>query len=444
MKILVIGSGGREHALVRKLAAEGTAREVISAPGNPGMATIGRTIPIDVTDINALVSLAEHERITLTVVGPELPLSHGIVDAFDARGLRIFGPTRAAAQLESSKAFAKAFMSRHGIPTARYRVCESAPAAYKVLESGELGLPVVVKADGLAAGKGVVIAPDEASARAAVAEAMEERRFGDAGAAVVLEECLTGPEVSFFALADGREAQPLGTAQDHKRAYDDDRGPNTGGMGAFAPSPLVDEAMESRIMREIVNPVIDGMRHEGRPYRGVLYAGLMLTCAGPKVIEFNVRFGDPEAQVVLPRIAGELAPRLGAAADGRLDPDPVALTPDKHVGVVIASEGYPASGPTGLRIAGLDRASGMDGVCVFHSGTRYRDEGRRDVVTAAGRVLTVVGRGATYQDAIDRAYAGVAAIHFEGMHYRRDIGRKALSLTEQRINRSTDQPPLTR
>ena len=426
MKILVIGSGGREHALARKLAAERPVREVISAPGNPGMAAVGRTVDIDVTDINALVSLAEHERITLTVVGPELPLSHGIVDAFEARGLRIFGPTRAAAQLESSKAFAKAFMSRHGIPTARYRVCDSARAAYHVLDSGELGLPVVVKADGLAAGKGVVIAPDIASARAAVAEAMEERRFGDAGAAVVIEECLTGPEVSFFALSDGVAAQPLGSAQDHKRAYDDDRGPNTGGMGAFAPSPLLDDAMESRIMREIVNPVIDGMRGEGHPYRGFLYAGLMLTCAGPKVIEFNVRFGDPEAQVVLPRIATALAPRLASAANGALDPDPVAFSRDKHVGVVIASKGYPASGPTGLVIAGLDRASELEGVSVFHSGTRFRDERRRDVVTAGGRVLTVVGRAETYHEAIDRAYAGVSAIHFEGMHYRRDIGRKAL------------------
>ena len=426
MRILVVGGGGREHALAWKLGREAGVPEVISAPGNPGIAAVGRTVNIDVTDINALVSLAEHDRVELTIVGPELPLSHGIVDAFDARRLRILGPTRVAAQLESSKAFAKSFMSRYGIPTARYRVCESAAEAYGVIESGELGLPIVVKADGLAAGKGVVIAPDAESARAAIAAAMEERRFGDAGAAVVIEECLTGPEVSFFALCDGTAAQPLGSAQDHKRAYDDDRGPNTGGMGAFAPSPLVDDPMQSRIMREIVNPVIDGMRREGHPYRGFLYAGLMLTCAGPKVIEFNVRFGDPEAQVVLPRVAGALAPRLASAAEGKLDPEPVTFTSDKHVGVVVASKGYPASGPTGLPIVGLDRASELDGVSVFHSGTRYGDAAHR-VVTAGGRVLTVVGRGDTYENAIERAYAGVSAIHFEGMHYRRDIGRKAVS-----------------
>jgi phosphoribosylamine--glycine ligase len=425
VRILVIGGGGREHALAWKLSAEEDVREVVSAPGNPGIAPLGRTLNIDVTDINALAAFAEHERIELTVVGPELPLSHGIVDVFEARGLRIFGPTRAAAQLESSKAFAKAFMSRHGIPTARYRVCDSAAAAYSVLDSGELGLPVVIKADGLAAGKGVVIAPDAAAARAAVSAVMEERRFGDAGSSVVIEECLEGPEVSFFAISDGVSAQPLGSAQDHKRAYDDDEGPNTGGMGAFAPSPLVDDGMQSRIMREIVHPVVDGMSREGYAYRGFLYVGLMLTCAGPKVIEFNVRFGDPEAQVVLPRIAGSLAPRLASAAGGALDPHPVAFTEDKHVGVVIASKWYPASGATGLPITGLDHAAALDGVAVFHSGTRYSDERRREIVTAGGRVLTVVARGETYQRAIDRAYSGVALIHFDGMHYRRDIGRKA-------------------
>jgi phosphoribosylamine--glycine ligase len=425
VKILVIGGGGREHALAWKLAAEAGVHEVLCAPGNPGISGVARTLDIGVTDINALVACAEHDAVTLTVVGPELPLSLGIVDAFAARGLRILGPTRAAARLESSKAFAKTFMSRHGIPTARYRVCESAAAANSVLDSGELGLPVVVKADGLAAGKGVVIAEDAASARAAVAAAMEERRFGDAGSSVVIEECLSGPEVSFFALSDGVRAQALGSAQDHKRAYDDDRGPNTGGMGAFAPSPLVDDAMQSQIMREIVNPVIDGMRREGHPYRGFLYAGLMLTCSGPKVIEFNVRFGDPEAQVVLPGIAGALAPRLASAADGTLDSHPVVFTREKHVGVVVASSGYPASGPIGLPIIGFDRAAELDGVLVFHSGTRYGDDGR-EVVTAGGRVLTVVGRGETFGEAIGRAYDGVSALHFEGMHYRRDIGRKAV------------------
>ena len=423
MRVLVIGGGGREHALAWKLAGEPHVTDVLSAPGNPGSAQIGRTIDVETSDVHALATLAERERIDLTVVGPELPLSCGVVDLFATRGLRVFGPTQAAARLESSKAFAKSFMARHGIPTARYRVCERAEDAYAVIASGELGVPVVVKADGLAAGKGVVVAPDAAAARQAIASMMEERRFGTAGACVVLEECLTGPEVSFFALCDGRRAQPLGSAQDHKRVFDNDEGPNTGGMGAFAPSPLVDDAMQSRIMREIVDPVMAGLAAEGTPYCGFLYAGLMLTCAGPKVIEFNVRFGDPEAQVVVPMIEGALAPRLTSAADGALDPAPFAFAAKKHVGVVVASQGYPGPGPVGLPIRGLDAAANVDGVLVFHSGTRLESSA---VVTAGGRVLTVVGRGDTYEDAIDKAYEAVSLIEFDGMHYRRDIGRKAL------------------
>ena len=424
MKVLVIGGGGREHALAWKLSRDGAVTGVLAAPGNPGVARLAQTIAIDAGDTHALASLAERERVDLTVVGPELPLSRGIVDLFTARGLRIFGPSQRAARLESSKAFAKEFMARHGIPTARYRVCSTAADAYRVIASGELGTPLVVKADGLAAGKGVVVAADAAAADDAVADAMEQRRFGDAGSCVVLEECLEGPEVSFFALCDGRRAQPLGSAQDHKRAFDDDRGPNTGGMGAFAPSPLVDAAMQARILREVVEPVMSGMAAEGHEYRGFLYAGLMLTCAGPKVIEFNVRFGDPEAQVVIPAIQGDLAPRLAAAADGALDPAPIDLGRDKRVGVVIASRGYPDAGPTGVPIRGLDAADRADGVLVFHSGTRAGGGGA--VLTGGGRVLTVVGRGPTYEEAIDRAYSGVAMIDFDGMHYRRDIGRKAI------------------
>ncbi len=426
MRVLVIGGGGREHALAWKLAREPRVGEVMSAPGNPGSAQIGRTIDVDTSNVDALAALAERERIDLAVVGPELPLSCGVVDLFSARGLRAFGPTRAAARLESSKAFAKAFMSRHGIPTARYRVCESADDAYAVIASGELGVPVVVKADGLAAGKGVVVAADAVAARLAIASMMEERRFGTAGASVVLEECLTGPEVSFFALCDGRRAQPLGSAQDHKRVFDADEGPNTGGMGAFAPSPLVDANMQSRIMREIVDPVMAGLSAEGTPDCGFLYAGLMLTCAGPKVIEFNVRFGDPEAQVVVPMIEGELAPRLMSAADGALDPAPFAFSANKHVGVVVASQGYPGAGPVGLPIRGLDTAAQIDDVLVFHSGTRLGPSSGTEVVTAGGRVLTVVGRGGSYEEAIARAYEGVSMIEFDGMHYRKDIGRKAL------------------
>jgi len=425
MKILVVGGGGREHALAWKLAGEPGVNEVICAPGNAGIASVARLANESAGDPGPLAALAERERIDLTVVGPELPLDRGIADLFVARGLRVFGPSRAAAQLECSKVFAKAFMERHGIPTARYRVCESAAAAYALVASAELGFPVVVKADGLAAGKGVVVAPDRAAADDAIRAAMEDRQFGAAGSRLVIEECLTGPEVSVFALCDGTRALPLSSAQDHKRIFDDDRGPNTGGMGAFAPSPLVDGAMAARIMRDVVRPVLDGLREEGEQYRGFLYAGLMLTADGPKVIEFNVRFGDPEAQVVIPMIAGELAPLLAAAADGALGDAAVTFRPERHVGVVVASKGYPGSSPSGLPIAGLDRAAALRDVLVFHAGTAAGDRGA--VVTAGGRVLTIVGRAATFPEAIERAYAGVAQVRFDGMQYRRDIGKKALS-----------------
>jgi phosphoribosylamine--glycine ligase len=322
MKVLVVGSGGREHALTARLASEPDVDAVVCAPGNPGIARLASIAPVDLSNPDALLAIAVRERIDLTVVGPELPLDRGVVDRFQSEGRRIFGPSRRAAQLECSKAFAKDFMARHGVPTARYRVCAEAETARRVIASGEFGLPVVVKADGLAAGKGVVVAATSAEAEAAIHAAMEEQQFGDAGASVVIEECLTGPEVSFFAICDGARAMPLTSAQDHKRIFDGDRGPNTGGMGAFAPSPLLDEALRARIMREIVTPVVEGMRADGVEYRGFLYAGLMLTCDGPKVIEFNVRFGDPEAQVVMPLISGELAPLLAAAAEGHLPHTP--------------------------------------------------------------------------------------------------------------------------
>ena len=423
MKVLVVGGGGREHALAWKFASEASVSEVLCAPGNAGIGGSARLADVPAADPAALAALAEREAIDLTVVGPELPLDRGIADLFASRGLRIFGPSRAAARLECSKVFAKAFMTRHGIPTARYRACDNAAEAHAIAASGELGFPLVVKADGLAAGKGVVVAADRAAADVAVSAAMEDRQFGDAGSRLVLEECLAGPEVSFFAICDGRRAAPLMSAQDHKRVFDGDEGPNTGGMGAFTPSPLVDEPMRARIMQEVIDPVVNGLRAEGHVYVGFLYAGLMLTCDGPKVIEFNVRFGDPEAQVVIPMIASDLAPRLAAAAEGALDGAPIAFRPERHVGVVLASKGYPGAGPSGLPIHGLDDAARLDDVLVFHAGTARRGD---DVVTAGGRVLTVVGRGRTFEDAIDRAYAGVSKISFEGMHYRRDIGRKAL------------------
>lgn len=422
MKVLVIGSGGREHALAWKLSKDPDVARVICTPGNPGIARVAKIATVAATDLDGLLALARAEQIDLTVVGPELPLERGIADLFMANGLRVFGPMRRAAALECSKVFAKAFMARHGIPTARYRVCDDAETARALVDRGELGFPVVVKADGLAAGKGVVVAPDREAAMGAIRSMMEERQFGDAGSRVVLEECLSGPEVSFFAVCDGTRALPLMSAQDHKRVFDGDRGPNTGGMGAFAPSPLLDGALQQQIMRDIVQPVVDGMKAEGHDYRGFLYAGLMLTCDGPRVIEFNVRFGDPEAQVVIPMIEGSLSRCLASSADGTLDAHAITFGARKHVGVVIASEGYPGHVRTDVPLAGIDSAETIDDVLVFHAGTKEKNG---QLVTAGGRVLTIVGRGDTYREAIDRAYTGVGRIRFEGMQYRRDIGRKA-------------------
>jgi len=423
MRVLVLGSGAREHALVARLAADRDAGDILAAPGNPGIARLARTTPIDLGSVDAVSALADREHIDLAVVGPELPLSLGVADRFATDGRLLFGPTAAAARLESSKAFAKAFMARHGVPTARFRTCEAADEALAAVRSGEFGLPIVLKADGLAAGKGVVVAEDRAAAERAIADAMRDRKFGAAGDRLVIEECLRGPEVSFFCLADGARAVPIGTAQDHKRIFDEDRGPNTGGMGAFAPSPLVDAALESRVMREIVGPVIAGMAAEGHPFRVFLYAGLMLTVDGPKVIEFNVRLGDPEAQVVLPLIDEPLLPLLVAGAVGRLAPARIALGADRLAGVVLASRGYPESSSSGQVIHGLDEAEAIAGVAVYHAGTAKRDA---DIVTAGGRVVTVVGRGADFTEAIARAYAGVLKISFDGMQFRRDIGRRAL------------------
>lgn len=421
MRVLVLGSGGREHALVIRLSAD-PGVTVLAAPGNPGVARIATTHPVDLADPAAMLDLAVREHIDLTIAGPELPLSVGVADAFDAAGRLLLGPTAAAARLETSKAFAKAFMARHGVPTARFHTADSAEDALNVVRSGQYGFPVVLKADGLAAGKGVVIAEDLREAEEAIAAAMTGGRFGRAGERLVIEECLTGPEVSFFVLSDGLKALPLGTAQDHKRIFDEDRGPNTGGMGAFAPSPLIDAALHERVMREIVDPVIAGMASEGTPFRGFLYVGLMLTAGGPRVIEFNVRLGDPEAQVILPRIAGSLTPIFESAARGRLTASACAMTEDAIVGVVLASRGYPESSESGRPIAGIDAAEQL-GTTVIHAGTASRNG---QVVTSGGRVLTIIAAGRDFSDAIERAYAGVRAISFDGMQYRTDIGRKAL------------------
>ena len=425
MKILVIGGGAREHALAWKVSREPDVESVICTPGNPGIASAARCLPADVSAPGELLAIAEAQAVDLTVVGPELPLSRGVVDVFTAAGRAIVGPTKAAAALEWSKAFAKDFMARHRVPTAAFRVCESADEALTTIRRGEFTFPLVLKADGLAAGKGVVIAEDAATAEAVVGAMMIDRRFGDAGSRVVLEEFLVGQEASYFVLADGTNFVQLGSAQDHKRIFDDDLGPNTGGMGAFAPSPLITEEMSHRVCDEIVLPVLAGMDHEGNPYRGFLYVGLMLTADGPKVIELNVRFGDPEAQVVLPMLDEDLAWLLGEAATGALPSRPARFRREPHVGVVLAAGGYPDAPETGKAIDGVAAASDVPGAIVFHAGTAKR-EGR--LVTAGGRVLTVVGRSTTFKDAIDTAYAAVSRIHFDGMQYRRDIGRKALSM----------------
>ena len=424
MKILVVGSGAREHALVWKLGREPGVTAVVCAPGNAGTGQQAVNRPVDVSDPEAILALAAAEAVDLTVVGPELPLARGVQDLFAARGRSLFGPSGTAAQLESSKAFAKAFMARHGVPTARFRVCDTPEAALAAVSGEEFGFPVVVKADGLAAGKGVTVAPDRETAGQALRDAMIAGRFGAAGRRVVIEECLVGSEASFFAICDGRQALALPAAQDHKRAYDGDRGPNTGGMGAFAPSALVTPDLEARIQREIVQPVLEGLAAQGHPYRGFLYVGLMLTAAGPRVIEFNVRLGDPEAQVVLPMLNAELAPVLAAAASGEIAVSSLARRPDPHVGVVLASGGYPGAYETGAPIAGLDAAAALDGVLLFHAGTGMRDGA---VVTTGGRVLTAVGRGSDMATAIERAYAAESCITFARKQVRRDIGRTALA-----------------
>jgi phosphoribosylamine--glycine ligase len=445
MKLLVIGSGGREHALAWKLSRERAVREVIVAPGNAGIASPGitgaaapvRCAPsVAATDITGLLDLARREAVDLTIVGPEAPLEKGLADRFAAAGLPIFGPTQAAARLETSKAFAKALMARMQVPTAAYRVATSPEEARTAInelcgptgtQGSLLASNVVLKADGLAGGKGVIVPDTREEALAAVDALMLEGKAGDAGRTLVVEERLEGPEVSCFFICDGTNALPLVSAQDHKRIFDDDLGPNTGGMGAFAPSPLLTPALDAVIHERIVSPVLRGLAEDGTPFRGFLYAGLMLTADGPKVIEFNVRFGDPEAQVVLPMIESDLAPLLLDAAQGRLSAgSSLKLGTRPHVGVVLASRGYPEHAEKGQAIEGLSEASRLDDVLVFHAGTKREDD---EIVTDGGRVLCVVGRGVDYEAAIARAYEGASRIRFEGMQLRRDIGQKALRAT---------------
>ena len=425
MKILVVGGGAREHALVWKLAHESHVSAVLCAPGNPGIDRLARCFPADLANPQQLLAIASQEGVDLTVVGPELPLSRGVVDLFQSESRAVLGPTRQAAALEWSKVFAKDFMRRHSVPTARFLVCQSAEEARAAIARDELGYPLVLKADGLAAGKGVIIAEDRRAAESAVSALMVDRRFGVAGDRVVLEEFLAGQEASFFVLADGARCVCFSSAQDHKRIFDDDRGPNTGGMGAFAPSPLVTPAVERQVLDQIVRPVLEGMAQEGHPYRGFLYVGLMLGADGPKVVEFNVRFGDPEAQVVIPMLDEDLSSLLYGAATGTLSDRSARFRLTPHVGVVLAAAGYPEDPRTGQPIDGLEAADTVGDALVFHAGTRR--EGQQ-IVTAGGRVLTVVGRGATYRDAIDVAYRAASRVSFEGMQFRTDIGRRAIGV----------------
>jgi phosphoribosylamine--glycine ligase len=419
MRVLLVGSGGREHGLAWKLAASPLVDVLFATPGNPGIARHARCLPIQVDAHDELLAFAERERIDFTVVGPEAPLVAGLADRFAARGLTVLGPSARAARLEGSKAFAKALMARHDVPTARFTTFDDAAEARRYCR--RLGAPLVVKADGLAAGKGAIVCRTLAEADDAIRACLEERVFGAAGAVVIVEEFLEGEEVSFFAVANGASAVPLGVAQDHKTAFDEDRGPNTGGMGAYSPLPFFGPAEEAVVMTSIVRPTIEALAKEDAPYRGVLYVGLMLTAVGPKVVEFNCRFGDPECQVLMPRLGEDLLPILLAAARGEALPERVAWMTASAVCVALASGGYPGTYRTGLVIDGIDAAEATPGARIFHAGTAER-EGK--LVTAGGRVLGVTATAPALREAIHRAYEAAAQIRFDGMHYRRDIGRK--------------------
>jgi phosphoribosylamine--glycine ligase len=423
MNVLVIGSGGREHALAWKLAQSPLVKKVYGAPGNPGIDRLekGACINVAVDDFDALDTYIEAESIDLTIVGPEVPLVLGITDFLESRGKRVFGPSQKAAQLEGSKSFAKDFMKRHGIPTADSQTFDDLNEALAYVQSQPA--PLVIKADGLAAGKGVTVAATTAEAEAALHAAMAEGAFGDAGARVVVEECLAGEEASILAFSDGKTVKPLASSQDHKPAYENDEGPNTGGMGAYSPAPLVTDEMMKIITHDILEPTVKGMAEEGMPYKGILYAGLMITADGPKVIEYNVRFGDPETQAILPRMETDLVPALLACCNETLEGCDIHYSPRPCVSVVMASEGYPGMYTQAKEISGVEEAEALEDVAVFAAGVKRVGD---QLVTSGGRVLNVTALGDTQQAAMDTAYQAVACIHFEGAFYRKDIGEKAL------------------
>jgi phosphoribosylamine---glycine ligase len=425
MKVLVLGGGGREHALVWKLRQSPRVSQLYCAPGNGGIADEAECLAVDLKSLESLTGLAARVHPDLTVVGPELPLTLGVVDEFTRRGWPVFGPTRAAARLESSKSFAKEFLQRHHIPTAHYAICDSMEQVRSAL--GHFHTPVVVKADGLAAGKGVVIAKSKEEAASVASEMLSGRMVGDAGARIVLEECLKGDELSFLVLSDGERVAPLVAAQDHKRVGDGDTGPNTGGMGAYSTADIVDDTMRDWLVNHIARPVVAGMKAEGAEFKGVLYCGLMMTARGPMVLEFNTRFGDPETQPILMRLESDLVDALEAAVQGRVSEGDFRWLRDASVCVVMASGGYPGTFEAGKAISGLDEAARVDGVKVFHAGTTKRDG---EYFTAGGRVLGVTARAGDLESAVQRAYEACGKIGFQGAHYRRDIAARAL--TKQR------------
>jgi phosphoribosylamine--glycine ligase len=421
MKVLILGSGGREHALAWAVKRSDRVTEVVCAPGNGGIAQVARCVPVNLKDVAAMVRLAELEKPGLTIVGPELPLSLGIVDALEERGLRVFGPTRAAAMLETSKGFAKQFLQRHNIPTGNFAVCSSAAEVEKAIDF--FHAPIVVKADGLFAGKGVIICPSRHTAVEAAQGLFTGALLGEAAQQVVLEEFLEGDEISFLCLSDGEHVAPLAPAQDHKQVGEGDTGPNTGGMGVYSTDQLLEPSMTEWILHHIAEPTIRGMAEEGTPFAGVLYCGLMMTARGPQVLEFNARFGDPETQALLVRLDSDLVDALEACIDGRLAQTELRWNPGAAACVVASSAGYPGSYKTGVPIGGLSAAAQVPGVQVFHSGTTQVDG---QMLTAGGRVLGVTAAGDSLQEALARAYQAMAEIHFEGMYYRRDIGHRAL------------------
>jgi len=420
MKILVVGSGGREHTLAWKLSASPLVNRLYAAPGNAGMSELAECVNIRVDDMRGLADFAQRNSVDLTVVGPELPLTLGIVDEFERRNLKILGPSKEAAAIEGSKVFAKQFMSKHHIPTASFKIFDNPDQASDFVKASEM--PLVIKADGLAAGKGVVIVEDASAALSAIQQIMVEKAFGESGSRIVVEDFLEGEEMTVLAFTDGQTIRPMPTSQDHKKILEGDQGPNTGGMGAYAPTTIADERLMARIYDEILEPTVAGLQNEGKTFKGILYAGLMLTEIGPKVMEFNCRFGDPETQVVLPLLKTDLAEVFLAIVDGELSLQDVEWNENYAVCVVLASAGYPGKYEKGKEILGLNKVKGMQDVVVFHAGTK-KESGR--ILTDGGRVLGITATDISMEKAIQKTYAAVEKIRFEGMQYRRDIGHRA-------------------